>query len=37
LVADALAGAAADLMEAEIGFGFGGDVKADAERNERNL
>ena len=37
LVADALAGGAADLVEAELAFAFSGRVQTDAELNERNL
>jgi len=37
LVADALAGAAVDLVKVDIAGGLGGDEEFDAEGDERNL
>ena len=37
LMADALTGGAADLMEANLALGFGGDEELDAEGDERDL
>jgi hypothetical protein len=37
LVAHALAGGAADLVEADLALGFSGDEQLDAEGDERNL
>ena len=37
LVADAFAGLAGDLVEADFALGFGRDVELDAELNERDL